>query len=101
MKKNTTNSLNSLFSAGLALLLVTLFGSQISAQTLLSNQGFGTWLPNNWTNPTGSWYQSGNGANAADGSAVCDMYDYYSGTDQLTSPAVNANGYTSVTVDFD
>jgi len=101
MNKNTTNSWNSLFSAGLALLLVTLFGSQLSAQTLLSNQGFGTWLPNNWSNPTGSWYQSGNGATSADGSAVCDMYDYYSGTDQLTSPAVNANGYTSVTVDFD
>ncbi|MFI5201997.1 MAG: hypothetical protein ACHQNE_06395, partial [Candidatus Kapaibacterium sp.] len=104
---------NRFLPAGLGLLLLSIFsfGASIATAqtvTLLPTETFSSGIPGTWTNSTGSWYQSSNGYNGSNGSAVCDIYDYYYPPgleDKLSAPSVDASSYTgsgdSVFVDFD
>ncbi|HZK75754.1 MAG TPA: choice-of-anchor D domain-containing protein [Candidatus Kapabacteria bacterium] len=99
------NTWNRLSIAGMCLLFLSIFTSQAAAVTdTLLSETFASGLPGTWSDD-GSWFSSSNGYGGSNGSMYCDMYDYYTTSDYLTAPTVDASNYAadadSVWVDFD
>ncbi len=109
------NTWNKFLRFGLGTLVMlcvaALFASNATAQgsytTPLPTVTFSSAIPATWTND-GSWYYSANGNGGSNGSAACDIYDYYSPQgrkDKLTTASLNVSAYgvaaDSIWVDFD